>query len=270
MTVAEFVAAWPDLGVGRSPVTTAHNMKMVREFAREHGHLPMVEVTPVLAQRWVRGRGGQARYLKLLFSDAARLGVVDENPFARVAFRVEAKHDRTPPSTPELHRIAAEALPGFREFIYVAAFTGLRLSELAAVRREDVIEVPALRIVVTRGKGGRSGDQVAVFGEARDIVRDLCARRTGRLFSTQRNRAWSVDTAGDAWRAARGEFPGTFHCLRRYHATWLLDRGASPLDVSTQLRHFDKQGRPNIELVTRLYGHPDHGEALSRLEALAS
>jgi integrase len=56
-----------------------------------------------------------------------------------------------------------------------------------------------------------------------------------------------------------------WHDLRHFHATWLLDRGASVLDVAIQLGH-----RDGGELVRRRYGHPSSDLALGRLAAVAS
>ena len=59
--------------------------------------------------------------------------------------------------------------------------------------------------------------------------------------------------------------PLHWHDLRHYHATWLLDRGASDADVAEQLGHKDG-GR----LVADLYGHTYNDNALSRLQEIAA
>jgi integrase len=223
------------------------------------------------ARRWCAEHPSSARYVRVLFGEAVRAGLLEENPFSRPGVRAEATHDRTPPSEAMLARLTAEAKPCFREVIAVAAFTGLRATELAHVHALDVVRVPALRIRVRHGKDGRSGDYVPVLGPARDVVEDLVAIRSGLLLETVTRRQWTRDSIGEYWReAARAcEFGSTFHCLRRYFATWLINRGASYQDVAVAMRHFDKHGRPNIELVARIYGHPDPEVALGRIEALA-
>jgi len=60
----------------------------------------------------------------------------------------------------------------------------------------------------------------------------------------------------------------TFHGLRHWHATWLLNQGASDLDVALQLGHGRKDGTVDPTLVRRTYGHPDVESGLQRLEAL--
>jgi integrase len=56
----------------------------------------------------------------------------------------------------------------------------------------------------------------------------------------------------------------TFHGLRHFHATLLLDRGVAVMDVAAQLGHSD-----NGELVRATYGHPDVGAALERVASIA-
>jgi hypothetical protein len=51
-----------------------------------------------------------------------------------------------------------------------------------------------------------------------------------------------------------------FHDLRHFHATWLLDQGASDMDVAIQLGHRDGGVQ-----VRRTYGHPSRERALARL-----
>jgi integrase len=60
----------------------------------------------------------------------------------------------------------------------------------------------------------------------------------------------------------------TFHSLRHFHASWLLNQGASDLDVALQLGHGRKDGTVDPTLVRRTYGHPDVESGLARLEAL--
>jgi integrase len=269
VTVDEWVTEFARSSTGRSAETLRHTLTMVRPFQVAFERTELHGVSRLDARRWCAEHPSSARYVRLLFAEAVRAGLVEENVFERPGTRPKAKMDRTPPTEAELLRIMGEAVPSFREFVCVAAWTGLRLSELAAVRREDVEQVPKLRIVVRRGKGGREGDRVCVFGPAVDVVRDLCDRRVGHLFWTRTGRLWNRHHVGVEWRSVRGEFAGSFHTLRHMHATWLVDRGASYQDVATQLRHFDKHGRPNIELIARVYGHPSPDVALERLEALA-
>lgn len=270
MTIAEFVARWHKVATNREHVTQQHYTVMVRPFVLLHGGRGFDSVSRWEAQEWAAAHGGQVRYLRALWADAVRCGAARENAFAGVSRGATGRLDRTPPSGPMLDRIVSTANPWFREVVLVAAFTGLRMSELAAVEGRDVIEVPSLRVVVRCGKGGRTGDLAPVLGPARAVVRGAVGRE-GRLFRTETGRAWTRASVSRAWRGVCDPlgFGSTFHALRRFFATYLLDRGATDLDVSVALRHFDAQGRPNTDLVRTVYGHPSPGAALDRVEALS-
>ena len=90
--------------------------------------------------------------------------------------------------------------------------------------------------------------------------------RAGLLFRRQEGGAWTKQTVNRRWVVARRDvgLPKVrFHDLRHFHATLLLDRGASCMDVAIQLGHTD-----NGELVRRTYGHPDSAPALERIASL--
>jgi integrase len=271
MTVDQWVAEFARSSTGRSPETLAHTLAMVRPFQVAFERTELRDVSRLDARRWCAEHPSSARYVRLLFAEAVRAGLVAENPFARPGTRAKPTHDHTPPSGSMLARITAEALPAFRDVIAVAAGTGLRATELAHVHVLDVVRVPALRVRVRHGKNGRTEDYAPVLGVARPVVEDLIEYRTGLLLQTVTGRAWTRRSIAAAWRKAADAcgFGSTFHCTRRYFATRLIDQGASYQDVAVAGRWFDAHGRPNIELVARLYGHPSAEVALGRIEALA-
>lgn len=266
MTVAEFAAQWAELSTTRSPETQRHSEEMIARFVREYAELPLGELMPIDAQRWAGLYPGHVRYLRAFFADAARLGLVASSPFEGVRCANAVTRHKNPPSPSELDRIAAEAAPLFRQFVRVATGTGLRLSEIARMRREDVQQVPLFRVRVV-GKGGRPRT-VGAFGEAREIVGDLCARRIGLLFVTASGGPWSRQSVSDAWRrcADAAGYPGSFHSTRHFFAGWALSNGVSEVDLAIQLGHMDRDGRANTELVRRVYGRPDPERSLERLD----
>jgi integrase len=100
---------------------------------------------------------------------------------------------------------------------------------------------------------------VAILPQARRYLPAI--RADVRLFPVSR------PMMGYYWRRARTAAGCTdlvFHSLRHYCASWLLDLGASPLDIALQLGHRDG-GR----LVQQLYGHPDDAIARDRLRRIA-
>ena len=163
----------------------------------------------------------------------------------------------------------AEALCGLLrgdlgDFARCAMWSGLRLFEVAALTSDDVVVYPdgSVRLKVRRGKGDKARVSV-LLAEGHSAV----LGREGLLFRREQGAAWNRKEVSKRWVVARrrlglGE-EITFHTLRHLHATMLLDRGASVLDVALQLGHSD-----NGELVRSTYGHPDAGAALDRIAAI--
>lgn len=194
---------------------------------------------------------------------------------------------RVPPGLPEVERLwtAACDLSGAgliplssATFVHIAAWSGLRLHENAALLARDVHEGPGgdVRVFVADGKGGKARTSVLLRpGVVVAWIRNhpvgpderVCSRRCGGSWSRQRwNEAWQriVEEAG---------LPaGTrFHDLRKFHASYLLNAGVSEMDVAFQLGHIRADGRPDVEQVRRTYGYPDAALALDRVvEAVGS
>jgi integrase len=165
---------------------------------------------------------------------------------------------------------AAERSPGWlAPMITVAAYTGLRLFEVAGLEPRDLVapeDGAGWRVVVRRGKGGYADEMSVIFQPALSVL--LEARRTRApdraIFLTARGTSVTRQTMAREFGkvAERVGFNGTFHALRHFHACWLIDGGATDLDVAAQLRHHD-----NGELVRRRYGrHRATSAALRRIE----
>jgi integrase len=183
------------------------------------------------------------------------------------------RRDVKPPSESQVVLLAAEATqrgPGWLgPMILVAAYTGLRLFEVAGLWPEDLcppVDNDGWRVRVRRGKGGYTDEMSVVFEPALSVLLEARAtREPGRLvFLTQVGTAVSRQTMAREFGKVAGRvgFGGTFHALRHFHACWLIDGGATDLDVAAQLRHHD-----NGELVRRRYGrHRATSAALRRIE----
>jgi integrase len=211
------------------------------------------------------------------------LGTFDTAAEAEAAVE-RARARKRPPRRerpPTLEQVAAlEAAARSRDrddvadFLLASAWTGLRLFEVAASEAEHVRE-QGTRLWVPNGKGGKERT-VAVLPGARTVLQmraerwprgPLFRNQAGRPFSRQAiNRVWSGEEGRPGVRDAAGMPRAVFHDLRRFHATWLLDHGVGDIDVAIQLGHFDALGRPDADLVRRVYGFPSHREALARID----
>lgn len=268
-TVRDLADRWDDLIPRPDPETAAHNRSMVQAFVALHGEKRLEAVTVFMARQFAVKHPSSVRYVKTFFADAVRLGLLEESPFAGVSPpRSEGRAAVDPPTYAQVLAVAQHAEPNFADFILTAAFTGLRLTELAKVEARDVLS--DTRLLVRQGKGTTRDYPVTMFKHARDIV----WRRkpeVGLVFTDVGGRRWDRRKVSRCWGAVRtaAGIEDSFRCTRNFHATWLVDQGAQPLDVAVQLRHFDKHGRPYLDLVLGLYAKAGANEALSRLEALA-
>jgi integrase len=160
------------------------------------------------------------------------------------------------------------ATPVLRAFTLVAAFSGLRLE--CEVGRLCADDVDGDRLHVRCGKGAKARTSV-LFEPGLSALLEV-AHPYGHLLRNARGYPWTRSAVNKRWRQARatvGLHGVVFHDLRKFHATWLLDRGVSRMDVAVQLGHFDRDGRPNTQLVDEVYGWPSAEIALGRVAAVA-
>lgn len=180
--------------------------------------------------------------------------------------RSRARGRVVPPSVAQVAALAGEGPETLRGMVLVAAYTGLRLFEVAALTPDDVLDGPRVRVRV--GKGGYR-DEVSVMFEPAVAAFAAAANSAAAgalVFRTpvggMVTRQWVAREFGRA--AAAVGYVGTFHALRHFHAVWLIDQGASDIDVAAQLRHHD-----NGQLVRSRYGwYRAQSAALARIQKL--
>lgn len=135
------------------------------------GVFSMKDITPLAVKQWrgqvkgyysgkagagnmpQRGSTGQTRMeqayrlLHTIMAEAVRDGVIGRNPCNIKNAGGSRTAERKPATMEELDMIAANMPERYRAFVYVAAWSGLRFSELAGLRRRDVV------LVAERGTG---------------------------------------------------------------------------------------------------------------------
>ncbi len=179
----------------------------------------------------------------------------------------KAKRQVRPPTYDQVMTFADAADPQFRVMLLTAAFSGLRCCEVLPLRGDDLEDGI---LDVRRGKGAKQRYSVlfepalAAFVEHRD--------EPGLKFRTEYgigcSRAY-VHKHMDRTRDRCGMHGLWFHDLRKFHASWLLDKGVTDMDVAIQLGHMDRLGRPNVDLVRNTYGWPSTRPALERVRSVA-
>ncbi|MBK9725778.1 MAG: tyrosine-type recombinase/integrase [Actinomycetales bacterium] len=151
--------------------------------------------------------------------------------------------------------------PRLADILLVARWTGLRWSELRAIRIRDFIEVPMPILVVQRAepegvltqgtKSGRSR-RVPVADRVRPMVRQMAAGREGDepLFVTSRG----CRLHASAFKRALGWTDlvegRRIHDLRHTAACLWLARGVDPVAVQTWMGHASTRRRPALMQLT--------------------
>jgi integrase len=274
-TVAGWFDAWeryfPD---DRSPTTAKHDAYMLRDFASAYGRLALAEVNPLMAQKWALGHPSQVRYLRYVWDKALAMQLVTVNPWRLVQMPKRTEPPRGVPSLEQLDAAIDLARsrdgwwPEFADLVEFTAFTGARLGGVAGLTR-GAVDVERRRAVLLE-KGDRRRTVVltgrALAAAACSLDRRSWAGPGCRVWRSPRRRPLTADSIGKAWREIRGDFDGPFHSLRHFAGTWLAGQGVDERDIAIQLGHFDRAGRPYTHLVRRVYVHPDHSDALARIE----
>lgn len=235
---------------------------------------------PATLNGYIRSAKGFARWIAERFDAASPLRKV--KPFAEEPDRRRSKRI---PSDAELARLiaATEACPyrlraAFtardRAMLYrVAAYTGLRASELASLTPAsfDLDAAPPLVTVRARDAKGKREEPVPLPAHLVPILRAWLARKRrsarlwpGRWAEVKQQIQWlkrDLKRADISEHDERGRII-TFHCLKRRYVMGLIEAGAKPHEVRRLARHRDV--RTTLEYYTDA-GLADLGKLTDRL-----
>lgn len=231
-----------------------------------------------LAERVAAGEmpGGTAHKihttLSSIMSEAVELGLTPANPCTRVRGLPSSKSKRKPTflTREEIERLIAATDERYRLLVRFASLTGLRQSEVLALRRRHV-NVLHGRVRVEEAikewhncvpafgetKSGR-GRTVGLEPELRALLTDHLASLAGDdhalIFTNERGGPiHSVSWMRRIFRpAVKKALPGlhvTFHDLRHCCASMLIASGANALEVK------DWMGHASIQTTYDVYGH---------------
>ncbi|KFI51707.1 phage integrase family protein [Bifidobacterium callitrichos DSM 23973] len=211
-------------------------------------------------------RASQAyRLLHTIMAEAVRDEVIRHNPcIIKGAARVKAA-ERKPASFEELDVIAANMPERYRALIHVAAWSGLRFSELAGLRRADVVLVVdkagavCYRLNVDKQAyrlGGKLYEEAFLKTDAGRRVVYLPARLTdlftahmerfsgadnnAYVFGTRNGTPMTNSAVGKMFRRARaaaGRPDLRFHDLRHTGATIAAKAGATTKELMRRMGH---------------------------------
>lgn len=253
-----------------SPVTVEERIRVVVQFADDASVRPST-ATAVDVVRWLSGHTEWSAstaatyhsYLRAWFNWLCRMEHRLDNPMVKVGS--PRYPDRVPRPVSDRDLISLLTTPMHhrtRVMILLAALAGLRVSEIARVRGED-LDLSGLRLYVN-GKGG-SRHWLPLHPVLIRVAGQMPAR--GWWFPANSRRPGAhihpksvSDIIGQAMRRAGAR--GTPHSLRHWTGTTLLDDGADLRTVQELLRH---KSVATTQIYTKI---PDErrNQAINRLD----
>lgn len=168
---------------GFADKTIARRVWSLNTLAEQMGGRPLLEANRDDVEAFMAGyRVAQTRYsvradVRQFFRWAIGRDLVEANPTDKVDSPRLPKRAATPLTHDELMRVIELATPHQRLCVILGAYAGLRISEIAALRYEDVRRSEGI-LVVRGGKGGK--DRVVPL--AARIADELDPDGRGRIF----------------------------------------------------------------------------------------
>jgi integrase len=243
----------------------------IKRIEAEFGTLTFGAVRPSHVRSWtarLQAEGCAPSYVYALhsrlgqiFADAVHDGIVPRSPVGR---RTSPGLGKPRPYVATTAQVWAlhDAMPaGLRPAILLAAFAGLRLAEVCALRVADVdfmrgIITPAVQWPEAELKTEMSRTAIPIPTSMALALSAAIQPGQARLLGPA---PWTLDRT---FRAVRGRVPGLaagfrFHDLRHYFASLLIASGADVKTVQTRLRH------ASASTTLDVYGHmfPDRDES---------
>lgn len=143
----EFANTWIDRYPRRRESTNIGHRERVSKFATDFAGRQLDQITRLEARAWALANRSRVESVRAMFSDAARDGLVADNPFSNLRLKgSNGRRDLVVPTDEELGQLAETAAKVQGEwgrlvlapFIIFGAHTGLRPGELYAIRWQDI------------------------------------------------------------------------------------------------------------------------------------
>ena len=277
MTVQEWCDRWLQ-GYGTRRASTVRQAGVhLRVIVAEFGPMPLSAVKPSAVRNWtakLKAEGKADSYvyalhrrLSQVMADAVHDGMIPRNPCSRRTSPGAAKQRAYVATTEQVWGLH-DAMPAhLRAAILLGAFAGLRVSEAAALRPEDVdfmrgIVTPARQWPDEPLKSDMSRTPIPIPRElALDLSAAVAAGEGLSVVTSEIGRPAGPWVIERAIRRARTQVDGLpegfrFHDLRHFYASALIAAGLDVKVVQARLRHASATTTLNV------YGHlwPDTDE----------
>lgn len=279
------VHCWCDLWIEGYKVNRESTVRQARthitHITAEFGDMPLGALRPSLVKAWVaklQSAGMRPSYVHALHSrlsqilgDAVHDGVLGRNPCSR---RTSPKAGSQKPyvaTTAQVWALHDAIDEHMKVAVLLGAFVGLRVSEAAALRVEDVDFMRGVVLPVQQWpdkplKTEGSSQPIPIPGDLA-LMLSASVQTYPSASGMVVTNGWGSDHAGPwtierAFRDARAKVDGlpdgfSFHDLRHYLASLLIASGADIKTVQARLRH--ASARTTLDV----YGHlwPDADES---------
>lgn len=247
---------------------------LLREHLAPFHDIPIPEITETMVTDWYQGVAGvrplgekkthvpTARIrayevLRMVLNRAVREHLIDRTPCTLEKIRVEPVHETVVISPTEIEKLANAMPPELALTVHLAAWCGLRRSEIFELRRRDLttecttvsvtrkVQRRGRQTVIDRPKSGSTG-KVVIPRHIRPLVEQHLTDHVG---SAANSLLFPDPETGEAYReygyrkhwqtatAAIGRPALRPHELRATAATLALIAGATFTEVQTRLRH---------------------------------
>jgi integrase len=213
------------------------------------------------------------RLLSKVFKKAQAEDLITKNPLSGVKLPPVHRREVKPLTPEQVKAIADNILPRYRAAVLIAAYGGLRVSEIGGLRAEDVnLRTGKINIRQAVAKGGgvhvnkpktRAGKRTVALPEfvlielGKHILAFPPTPEGARVFSTSTGGYVQADAINKPFRHAcdKAGLPDVhFHDLRHTAASLAIAAGASPKAVQERLGH------ANISVTLDTYSHLFGGE----------
>jgi integrase len=255
----DFARTWIDRYPRRRESTNIGHRERVSKFATDFAARRLDSITRLEARAWALANRSRVESVRAMFSDAARDGLVADNPFSSLRLREpDGRKHLVVPTDAELGELATAAAKVQGEwgrlvlapFILFAAHTGLRPGELYALRWQDInltgntvaVEWQWSQTERRLVRPKYDSTRVVFLPPAAKDAIDAVAPLRDEVFSAPRGGRLSGTVMGHYWPpVARsvGRPDLTPHGLRHYYGTLLAWKGLAPYEIAAMMGHKD-------------------------------
>lgn len=295
MTLHEWVEIWAQAHHAGANCWAKYRSHLNNHILPVFGGDYLDEITRIEVKRWVTGLRKRLAHstlrdavilLSMILGDALEDGLITTSPCRKLRLGTEPPRTYETATPAEVEHIAARCSPADALLIRTAAYTGLRFSELAALRwtnldlTHGMLTVDASTGALHDVTGSLTLGPPKTPTSARTVhlpdglVNDLRTHtsQSDHVFTTEhgeflrrsnfRRRVWIPAVAGNQRRGWSPVLPGlTFHGLRHTHKTWMIEDGVPEVLQHQRLGH-------RMPGVQGIYSHPTKTMTSHMLTAL--